>query len=162
MTALFVRACSAQPVLGPGDDRFREKAFALSALAGQFPRPPDGLGLPTRLGFGRLLVSSACLHFPEDALALHLLLERLQRLVDVVVTDHDHYDLKLSIAAPIMVLPRRVKRVVIMEHSCCPRFSCEGGRRARNCRRGHADKLVMAPGGRQELPLRDGGAAAPF
>lgn len=100
MTALFVRACSAQPVLGPGDDRFREKAFALSALAGQFPRPPDGLGLPTRLGFGRLLVSGARLHFPEDALALHLLLERLQRLIDVVIADHDLHDLKLSICFP--------------------------------------------------------------
>jgi hypothetical protein len=39
---------------------------------------------------------------------LHLLLERLQRLIDVVVTDHDNYDLKLSIAAPTMVLVRRI------------------------------------------------------
>ena len=106
--ALFVRTCRAHPVLGPGGGRFREEAFALSALARQFPRPPDGLGLPTRLGFRGLLVSSACLHFPEDALALHLLLERLQRLIDVVVTDHDNYDLKLSIAAPTMVLVRRI------------------------------------------------------
>lgn len=107
MIALVVRACSFHPVLGPGGGRFREQAFALSALARKFPRPPDRLGFTTRLGFRRLLVSSARLHFPEDALALHLLLECLQRLIDVVVTDHDHYDLKLSIAAPTTVLTRR-------------------------------------------------------
>ena len=102
-----IRATS-DPVLGPGGGRLREEAFALGALSGQFPRPADGLGLPTSLGLGRLLVSSAGLHFPEDALALHFFLERLQRLVDVVVTDHDNYDLKLSIAASTMVSPRRM------------------------------------------------------
>lgn len=71
----------------------------MCAFAGQFPRPANGFGLPTGLGLGRLLVSSAGLHFPEDALALHLLLQRLQRLVHVVVSHHDNYDLKLSIAA---------------------------------------------------------------
>lgn len=94
---------AARPVLGPGGDRLREEAFALGAFAGQFPRPADGLGLPAGLGLGRLLVSGAGLHFPEDALALHLLLEGLQRLIDVVVPDHDYYDLKLSIVAPAMV-----------------------------------------------------------
>ena len=94
---------AAHPVLRPGGDRLRKEAFALGAFTGKFPRPPNGLGLPTRLGLGRLLESCAGLHFPEDALALHLLLEGLQRLVDVVVPDHDNYDLKLSIAAPAMV-----------------------------------------------------------
>jgi hypothetical protein len=94
------------PVLGPGGGgRFWEEAFALGAFAGQFARPADRFCLAARLGFGRLLVSRARLHFPEDALALHLLLERLQRLIDVVVTDHDNYDLKLSIASPTMALP---------------------------------------------------------
>ncbi len=88
---------AAHPVLGSGGDRLREQAFALSAFAGQFPRPSNGLGLPTSLGLGRLLVSSTGLHLAKDALALHLLFERLQRLIDVVVPDDDNYDLKLSI-----------------------------------------------------------------
>lgn len=95
---------AADPVLRPGGDRLREEAFALGAFTGQFPRPADGLGLPASLGLGRLLVSSAGFHFPEDALALHLLLEGLQRLVDVVVPDHNNYDLKLSIATPVFGL----------------------------------------------------------
>jgi hypothetical protein len=42
----------------------------------------------------------AALHLPEETFALHLLLERLQRLVDVVVADNDLNDLKLSIGGP--------------------------------------------------------------
>lgn len=42
----------------------------------------------------------AALHLPEETLALHLLFERLQRLVDVVVADNDLNDLKLSIGFP--------------------------------------------------------------
>ncbi len=33
----------------------------------------------------------AALHFPEGAFALHLLLQRLQRLVDVVIADKNLY-----------------------------------------------------------------------
>jgi hypothetical protein len=78
----------------------RDEAFALGAFAGQFACTAHSLGLPTRLGFGRLLESRAGLHFPEDAFALHLLLERLQRLIDVVIADHDLNYLKLSIGFP--------------------------------------------------------------
>src|SRR5690606_13652162 len=78
----------------------RQQAFALSALARQFPRPADGFGLLARLAFGGLLEMVAAFHLPEEALALHLLLERLQRLVDVVVADNDLNDLKLSIFFP--------------------------------------------------------------
>jgi len=42
----------------------------------------------------------AAFHLPEETLALHLLLERLQRLVDVVVADNDLNDLKLSCRFP--------------------------------------------------------------
>jgi hypothetical protein len=42
----------------------------------------------------------AALHLPEETLALHLLLERLQRLVDVVVADNDLNDFELSISGP--------------------------------------------------------------
>ncbi len=79
---------------------FRQEAFALGAFASQFPRTADGFGLPASLGLGRLLESSAGLHFPKDALALHLLLERFQRLIDVVIADHDLNYLKLSIGFP--------------------------------------------------------------
>lgn len=40
------------------------------------------------------------LHLPEETFALHLLLERLQRLIDVVIADHDLNYLKLSIGFP--------------------------------------------------------------
>ena len=86
---------------------FRQKAFTLGALAGKFARTAHRFSLLTSLALGRLLEMVAALHFAEEPFALHLLLERLQRLIDVVVTDHDNYDLKLSIAAPTMVLVRR-------------------------------------------------------
>jgi len=79
---------------------FRQQAFALRALASQFPRPADGFGLLARLALGGLLEMVAAFHLPEETFALHLLLERLQRLVDVVVADNDLNDLKLSIGLP--------------------------------------------------------------
>ena len=42
----------------------------------------------------------AALHLPEETFALHLLFQRLQRLVDVVIADHDLNYLKLSIGFP--------------------------------------------------------------
>jgi hypothetical protein len=42
----------------------------------------------------------AALHLPEETFTLHLLLERLQRLVDVVVADNDLNDFELSIGCP--------------------------------------------------------------
>ena len=42
----------------------------------------------------------AALHLPEETLALHLLFQRLQRLIDVVIADHDLNYLKLSIGFP--------------------------------------------------------------
>jgi hypothetical protein len=109
-TSVWLTSPAMRPVLGPGRNRLREETFTLGAFPGQFPRPADSFALPTRLGFGRLLVGRAGLHFPENALALHLFLESFQRLVDVVVPDHDNYDLKLSIAAPTMVAPSRITR----------------------------------------------------
>jgi len=127
MIALLARAIMwPLPALGAGGRRLREKAFALGALTGQFTRPADGFGLPTRLGFRRLFVSRAGLHFPEDTFALHLLLEGFQRLVDVVVPDHDNYDLKLSIAAPSCFSQAGWRGSDIMEHPDCPPFLREG------------------------------------
>jgi hypothetical protein len=42
----------------------------------------------------------AALHLAEETFTLHLLLERFQRLVDVVVADNDLNDFELSIGCP--------------------------------------------------------------
>lgn len=146
---------AARPVLGPGGDRLREEAFALGAFASQFARPTNGFGFPTRLGLGRLLVSGAGLHFAEDALALHLLLEGLQRLVDVVVPDHDNYDLKLSIAARLWFSHAGYRGPDIMELPDCPSFPGVAGRRAGK-RRGHADNLAVASAASKQVALGGG------
>jgi len=78
----------------------RQETFALGAFTGQFPGAADGFGLAASLGFRGLLEGGAGFHFPEDAFTLHLLLERFQRLIDVVIADHDLNYLKLSIGFP--------------------------------------------------------------
>jgi hypothetical protein len=78
----------------------RQQAFALGAFASQFPRPADGFSFLARLPFGGLLEMIAALHLAEETFTLHLLLERFQRLVDVVVADNDLNDFELSIGCP--------------------------------------------------------------
>src|ERR1700712_4865581 len=63
------------------------EAFALQALALHLACAADGLCRLAGAALGRLLVMAAELHLAEDAFALHLLLERLERLVDIVVTN---------------------------------------------------------------------------
>src|SRR5690349_20390807 len=65
----------------------RQEPLALQSLARQFAGPADRLGLLARLSFGWFLVMAAQLHLAENALALHLFLQRLEGLVDIVVTD---------------------------------------------------------------------------
>ena len=79
---------------------FRQEAFTLGAFASQFPRAADGFSVFASLALGRLLEMVAALHLPEETLALHLLFQRLQRLIDVVIADHDLNYLKLSIGFP--------------------------------------------------------------
>src|SRR5262249_60684524 len=67
----------------------RQQPLALHALARELARPADRFRLFARLLFGGLFVMAAKLHFAEDPLALHLLLQRLEGLVDVVVTDEN-------------------------------------------------------------------------
>lgn len=88
------------PGRNPGLLSFRQEAFTLGALASQFPRPADGFSFLARFPFGRLLEMVAALHLPEETFALHLLLQRFQRLIDVVIADHDLNYLKLSIGFP--------------------------------------------------------------
>src|SRR5437763_10683672 len=66
-----------------------KQAFALHLLAREFARATDRFRPFTRLFLGGLFIMAAKLHFAENALALHLLLERLESLVDVVVSDEN-------------------------------------------------------------------------
>src|SRR4029077_11585483 len=74
----------------------RQQAFALHLLAGELAGPADRLGALACLLFGRLLVVTPQLHLAENPLALHLLLERLEGLIDVVVTDENLHAAYLS------------------------------------------------------------------
>src|SRR5262249_15197546 len=67
----------------------RQQAFALHALARELARPADRFRLLARLFLGGFFVVAAKLHLAENALALHLLLQRLEGLIDVVVTDEN-------------------------------------------------------------------------
>lgn len=78
----------------------RKQAFALGAFAGELAGAADGLGLLAGLALRGLLEVVATLHFAEETFTLHLLLERLQRLIDVVIADNDLNYLKLSIGFP--------------------------------------------------------------
>lgn len=85
--------------------RSRQQAFALGALAGQLAGAADGFSLLARTLFRRLFVVHVTLHLAEAAFALHLLLQRLQGLVDVVVADENLNQVKLSFGCP----PRPVR-----------------------------------------------------
>jgi hypothetical protein len=60
---------------------------ALGALAHQLPVAADGLRLLPGATLRRLLVVPPHPHLAVEALALHLLLQRAQRLVDIVVAN---------------------------------------------------------------------------
>jgi hypothetical protein len=64
-----------------------QTAFALQALARQLAGTTNGLGLLASLLFRGLLVVVAQLHLTEDAFALQLLLERAQRLINVIIAN---------------------------------------------------------------------------
>src|SRR3979409_221552 len=77
----------------------REQTLALHFLARELAGAADGFRfLPGSL-FGGFLVMAAQLHLAEDALALHLFLQRLEGLVDIVVTDENlHAGIPLGLA----------------------------------------------------------------
>jgi hypothetical protein len=70
-------------------DRRRQETFALQALAGQLAGTADGLGLFARLLFRRLFVVAAQFHLTEDSLALHLLLQGAQGLINIIIADEN-------------------------------------------------------------------------
>ena len=65
------------------------KAFAIHALAEKLAGAADGFGLLAGALLGRLLIAAAQLHLAENAFALHLLLERAQRLIDIIVANQN-------------------------------------------------------------------------
>ena len=70
---------------------------ALKPLALHLARAADRSGLFAGALFRRLLVVPAQLHFAVNAFALQLFLERAQRLIDIVVANHDLHAAVLSI-----------------------------------------------------------------
>src|SRR5580704_16517360 len=66
-----------------------QEALALGALAGELAGAADGFRLLARLLFGGFLVVAAELHRAENPLTLHLLFQRLEGLVDIVVADEN-------------------------------------------------------------------------
>src|SRR5215510_4705632 len=67
----------------------RQQAFALHLLARELAGPADRFRLFPRLLFRWFFVMAAELHLAENALALHLFLQRLQGLVDVVIANEN-------------------------------------------------------------------------
>src|SRR5215471_2465707 len=67
----------------------RQQAFALHLLARQLASPADRFRLFPRLLFRWFFVVAAELHLAENALTLHLLFQRLEGLVDIVVANEN-------------------------------------------------------------------------
>src|SRR5262245_11301284 len=64
-----------------------DQALPLRLLARELSCPADCLAFFPRRFLRRLFVEPPALHLAEDALPLHLLFQRPERLVDIVVAD---------------------------------------------------------------------------
>ena len=71
------------------NDKGGLEALAIHPLAEQLAGAANGLGLFAGAALRRLLVATAKLHLAENAFALHLLLERAESLIDIVVADQN-------------------------------------------------------------------------
>jgi hypothetical protein len=67
----------------------RQQTFALQLFAGEFAGAADRFRLLPNSPLRGLFVMTAQLHLAENALALHLLLQHLEGLVDVVAMDEN-------------------------------------------------------------------------
>jgi hypothetical protein len=89
----------------------RQQALALHFLARELAGAADSFRLLPRFLFRGFLVMAAEPHLAEDALALHLLLQHLEGLVDIVVTDENlHVSFLFNPAADSVSFPRRPGR----------------------------------------------------
>ena len=75
-----------------GVSRLALITLAVHALAEQLAVAADGFGLFTGLALGWLLIVAAELHLAKNAFTLHLLLQRTQRLIDVIVANEDLHE----------------------------------------------------------------------
>src|SRR5262249_32640443 len=66
--------------------RHRDQAFALGQFPRRLARAPDGFRLLAGLALGRFFIRLAALHLAKNALALHLLFEHPESLIDIVVS----------------------------------------------------------------------------
>ena len=114
--AAFAKLYAAIALLPRLRRRTRQQAFALRALARQLAGAAHGFGAFTRTLFRRLLVVVTALHFAESAFPLHLLFERLQRLVDVVIADENLYQDPFSTVMQTRTgSPARLRRRALSE-----------------------------------------------
>jgi hypothetical protein len=90
----------------------KSEAFALEPLALHLAGAADGLSRLASAALRGLLEMATELHFTEDALALHFLLQRLERLIDIVVANQN---LHLAAFSCSLALPdnRGAKRVPV-------------------------------------------------
>src|SRR5262249_20223151 len=65
----------------------RQQTLALQLFSGELAGATDGFCLLPDSPLGRLFIVAAELHLAEETFALHLLLQRLEGLLDIIVTD---------------------------------------------------------------------------
>src|SRR5258707_3431172 len=75
----------------------RQQTFALQLLAGKLARAAYGFRPFAGFLLGGLFIVTAELHLAENTLALHLLLQHLQGLVDVVIANENLHAASSSI-----------------------------------------------------------------
>src|SRR3954463_14953328 len=94
-------------------------AFALGALALELAGAADRGGALAGALLRRLLVMTAQLHLAVDALALQLLLQRAQRLLDIIVANDD---LHTSPVTLLVIVPSRLKYLKTLTFSSAARY----------------------------------------
>src|SRR5579875_94540 len=116
----------------------RKQPFALHLLARELARAADRFRSFPCLPFRGFFVMAAQLHLAENALALHLLLERLQGLVNIVVTNKDLHacsfvaDRSSRFAKPVFArrFASRASTRKAVKSPLFPRAGNDGARRA--------------------------------
>ncbi len=78
-----------------------QQAFPLHFLASQLAGAAYGLGLFARTALGRLFIMATQLHFAENTFPLHLFLQGLERLINIVVPNENlHAVILFGLFAP--------------------------------------------------------------
>jgi hypothetical protein len=84
ITAVILSRCSSR---SSSRAAATNQTFTLKTLASQLANAANRFSLFAGALFRGLLVVVAHLHFPENAFALHFLLESAERLINVVIAD---------------------------------------------------------------------------